>query len=60
MQYQFNQSHEKLYLDYLNNFLTIRNFAEHYKLNIHYAGALIDHFRKIRTLDQDIQSVRGF
>lgn len=57
MKYLFNQSHEELYLDYLNNFLTIRNFADHYNFNINYASDLIDHFRNIRTIDQDIKTV---
>lgn len=57
MKYSFNQSHEKLYLDYLNNFLTIKNFANYYDLNINYASQLIDHFRSIRTIDQDIKTV---
>ena len=49
MKYSFNQSHEKLYLDWLNNFLTIRNFADHHNLNINYASALIKHFGKERA-----------
>ena len=46
MKYKFTNKDLPLYLDWRNNFLTIRNFADHHNLNVNYAGALINHFYK--------------
>ena len=45
MKYKFTQKDEAIYLDWRNNFLTIRNFADHYNFTANYASALINHFR---------------
>jgi hypothetical protein len=36
-----------MYLDYVNNFITLEAFANHYGLTVDMAGKLIDHERGI-------------
>ena len=38
---------ETIYLDYLNNFMTVEKLAEHYGLTVAEAMVLIDRGRKI-------------
>lgn len=37
---------EAMYLDYVNNFLTLQSFADHYNLNINCANNLINYYGK--------------
>lgn len=37
----------KLYLDYVNNFLTVERFAEYYNMSTDYAGHVISIGRKL-------------
>ena len=39
----------ELYLDYVNNFLTVSSFAEHYGFSIGFADSLIEEGRRIRN-----------
>jgi hypothetical protein len=38
---------ETIYLDYLNNFMTVEKLAEHYGLTVEEAMVLIDRGRKV-------------
>ena len=40
---------EKLYLDYVNNFLTVDAFAEHYWFDIEKSREIIEEWRKINN-----------
>jgi len=40
---------EKMYLDYVNNFLTLSAFAEHYKISLTEAYYIIEEGREIRA-----------
>lgn len=40
------QEQEKMYLDYVNNFLTVAKFAEYYKISWVSAKSLINRQRK--------------
>lgn len=37
-----DEVHQKLYLDYKNNFLTVPRFADHYGISINLALAIIE------------------
>jgi len=39
---------EKIYLDYVNNFLSVEKFANYYGYSIHEANMLIDIVREVR------------
>lgn len=43
-----NEVHEKMFLDYFNNFLTIEQFAEHYGISVNLATAIIEDQRNKR------------
>lgn len=38
---------QRLYLDYVNNFLTVERFAEYYQISEEYASAIIKEGRKL-------------
>ena len=41
---------EKLYLDYVNNYLSVERFAEYWSLSNYQANKLINYFRKNKKL----------
>lgn len=40
---------EKFYLDYLNNFLTVQAFADHYGVSVEFANKVIEEGKKQHT-----------
>jgi hypothetical protein len=43
---------EKVYLDYVNNFLSVERFAEHHNLSDYQAYKLINRFRNVPRLNR--------
>ena len=43
---------EKVYLDYVNNFLSVERFAEHYNLSEYQVYKLINRFRNVPRLNK--------
>ena len=43
---------EKVYLDYVNNFLSVERFAEHWNLSEYQAYKLINRFRNVPRLNK--------
>ena len=43
---------EKVYLDYVNNFLSVERFAEHYNLSEYQVYKLINRFRNVPRLNR--------
>jgi len=41
--------YQELYLDYVNNFLTVKRFAEYYNMSIDYANHVIEVGRKLNN-----------
>ena len=39
----------ELYLDYVNNFLTVKRFAEHYNMSENYANHIIEVGRRLNN-----------
>lgn len=46
---QLDQRCIKLYLDYVNNFLTVQAFADHYDIDIQEANATIERGRELNN-----------
>ena len=49
------QRKQELYLDYVNNFLTVTAFAEYYNISEKQANKIIDETRNLRTENEEIQ-----
>jgi hypothetical protein len=45
-----NSNRERLYLDYVNNFLTVDRFAEYYSLSIKTANEVINEGRILHNI----------
>ena len=43
---------EKVYLDYVNNFLTVEKFAEHWNLSEYQTYKLINYFKNVPRLNK--------
>ena len=43
---------EKVYLDYVNNFLSVERFAEHYNLSDYQVYKLISRFKNVSRLNK--------
>ena len=43
---------EKVYLDYVNNFLSVERFAEHWNISDYQAYKLINRFRNVPRLNK--------
>lgn len=50
------ESAEKIYLEYLNNFLTIERFAEHYSISTDNAEKLIRVCKDIREEETELKN----
>lgn len=51
---------ETLYLSYVNDFLTLSEFANHYNITPSKASRIIDIGRKINTRKNVLQNLRSF
>lgn len=50
------ESAEKIYLEYLNSFLTIEKFAEHYSISVENAEKLIRVCKDIREEEIELKN----
>lgn len=46
------QKFSEMYLDYVNNFLTVEKFADHYGITVEHAQQIVDAGRAVMNIEQ--------